>query len=121
MWGYWCRMKPSLPLQEATFFYVLVFGAAAAVVAASVCRRHDGWSVYMVTLTFTPAFGMLAISFRPYMIPGGVTIDEAAAPHSSLASMFWRAGLFVFPLMPVHTVVRYRVLRGNVETTAGHY
>jgi cytochrome bd ubiquinol oxidase subunit II len=42
----------------------------------------------MVALTFASAFGTLAISFCPYMIPGAVTIDEAAAPHSSLAFMF---------------------------------
>jgi len=33
--------------------------------------------------------GTLAISFWPYMILGAVTISEAAAPHSSLAFMFW--------------------------------
>jgi hypothetical protein len=28
-----------------------------------------------------------------------ITIDQATAPHSSLAFMFWGEGLFVFPLM----------------------
>jgi hypothetical protein len=31
------------------------------------------------------------------MIPFSITIEEAAAPHSSLAFMFWGEGLFVFP------------------------
>jgi hypothetical protein len=35
------------------------------------------------------AFGTLALSFWPYMIPSVITIDAAAAPHSSLAFMFW--------------------------------
>jgi cytochrome bd ubiquinol oxidase subunit II len=108
-------------LQEATFFYVLVFGAAAAVVSASVRRRRDGWPFYMLVPTFTSAFGTLAISFRPCMIPSAITVDQAAAPHSNHASMFWNEGLCVFPLMPVHTVIRRCIFRGKVKTAAGHY
>ena len=67
------------------------------------------------------AFGTLAISFWPYMIPLSITIEEAAAPHSSLAFMFWGAGLFVFPLMLVYTVISYSVFRGKVRPTADHY
>jgi cytochrome d ubiquinol oxidase subunit II len=105
--------------------YLFVFpaiGAAAAVVlAASVRRRRDGWPFYMVALIFISAFGTLAISFWPYMIPFVITIDEAAAPHSSLAFMFWGEGLFVFPLMLIYTAVSYRVFRGKVRPTTGHY
>lgn len=54
------------------------------------------------------------------MIPGAITVDEAAAPHSYLAFMFWGEGLFVFPLMLIYTVVSYRVFRGKVGTTTGH-
>jgi cytochrome d ubiquinol oxidase subunit II len=71
-------------------------------------------------LTFVSAFGTLAIWFWPYMIPGAITVDEAAAPHPSLAFMFWGEGLFVFPLMLIYTVVSYRVSKGKVGTTAGH-
>ncbi len=55
------------------------------------------------------------------MIPFVITIDEAAAPHSSLAFMFWGEGLFVFPLMLLYTIVSYAVFRGKVRTTDGHY
>jgi cytochrome d ubiquinol oxidase subunit II len=75
----------------------------------------------MVMLIFMSAFGTLAISFWPYMIPFVVTIDQAAAPHSSLAFMFWGEGLFVFPLMLIYTAVSYRVFRGKARTTTGHY
>ena len=69
----------------------------------------------MVALIFAAAFGTLAISFWPYMIPFSITIDEAAAPHSSLAFMFWGEGLFVFPLMLVYTAISYSVFRGKVR------
>jgi cytochrome d ubiquinol oxidase subunit II len=55
------------------------------------------------------------------MIPFVITIDEAAAPHSSLAFMFWGAGVVVFPLMLIYTVVSYTVFRGRAATTAGPY
>jgi len=75
----------------------------------------------MVALTFAAAFGTLAISFWPYMIPFSITIDAAAAPHSSLAFMFWGEGLFVFPLMLVYAAVNYSVFRGKVAHTPQHY
>jgi cytochrome d ubiquinol oxidase subunit II len=75
----------------------------------------------MVALIFAAAFGTLAISFWPYMIPFSITIEEAAAPYSSLAFMFWGAGIIVFPLMLIYTVISYTVFRGKVKPTAGHY
>ena len=105
--------------------YLLVFpaiGAVAAIVlAASILRHDDRWPFYMVALIFVTAFGTLALSFWPYMIPFLITIDEAAAPHSSLAFMFWGEGLFVFPLMLLYTVVSYSVFRGKVGTATEHY
>jgi cytochrome bd ubiquinol oxidase subunit II len=103
------------------FVFPAISAAAAAVLVASVRRRRDEWPFYMVVLIFMSAFGILAISFWPYMIPFVLTINEAAAPHSSLAFMFWGEGIFVFPLMLIYTVISYRVFRGKVGTTASHY
>jgi cytochrome d ubiquinol oxidase subunit II len=102
--------------------YLLVFpliGAAATLVlAVSVRQRRDGPPFYMVAIIFASAFGTLAISFWPYMIPFSIRIEDAAAPHSSLAFMFWGAGLFVFPLMLVYTAISLRVFRGKADHTA---
>jgi cytochrome bd ubiquinol oxidase subunit II len=103
------------------FIFPAISAIAALVAAASVRHRRDGVPFYMVTLIFMAAFGTLAISFWPYMIPFSITIEEAAAPHSSLAFMFWGEGLFVFPLMLLYTVISYTVFRGKVRPTAGHY
>jgi cytochrome d ubiquinol oxidase subunit II len=105
--------------------YLLIFPAigviAAIVLAHSVRHRRDGKPFYMVALIFVAAFGTLAISFWPYMIPFSITIDDAAAPHASLAFMFWGEGLFVFPLMLIYAAVNYSVFRGKVRPTADHY
>jgi cytochrome bd ubiquinol oxidase subunit II len=105
--------------------YLFVFpaiGAVAAIVLATSILRHDDKKpFYMVSIIFVAAFATLALSFWPYMIPFSITIDDAAAPHSSLAFLFWGAGLFVFPLMLIYTAVGYRVFRGKVAQTHEHY
>jgi cytochrome bd ubiquinol oxidase subunit II len=105
--------------------YLLIFpviGVITAFTAAeSVRNRRDGVPFYMAGLIFAAAFGTLAISLWPYMIPFSITIEEAAAPHSSFAFMFWDAGLFVFPLMLLYTVISYSAFRGKVQPTTDHY
>jgi cytochrome bd ubiquinol oxidase subunit II len=105
--------------------YLLVFpiiGAMAIVgLASSVAKRHDNAAFRLVTLIFAAAFGTLAVSFWPYMIPFSITIDDAASPHSSLAFMFWGEGLFVFPLMLIYAVVNYSVFHGKIRPDSDHY
>jgi cytochrome bd ubiquinol oxidase subunit II len=109
-------------LERPYLFAFPAIGALAAVLlAASVRFRRDEPPFYMAALIFAAAFGTLAISFWPYMIPFSITIEEAAAPYSSLAFMFWGEGLFVFPLMLIYTVISYTVFRGKVRPTADHY
>jgi cytochrome d ubiquinol oxidase subunit II len=108
-------------IERPYLFVFPVIGAVASLVLVASVRRHqDGWPFIMVALIFLSAFGTLAISFWPYMIPFAITIDDAAAPHSSLAFMFWGEGIFVFPLMLVYTVVSYSVFRGKVRVTHHH-
>src|SRR6202048_2731380 len=105
--------------------YLFVFPAigavAASVLGLSILRHNDHWPFYMVALIFVSAFGTLALSFWPYMIPFVITIDEAASPQSSLAFMFWGCGIVVYPLMLIYTVISYTVFRGKVRTTAGYH
>jgi len=109
-------------LERPYLFVFPVIGAFATIaLAASVRHRQDGPPFVMVALIFIAAFGTLAISFWPYMIPFAITVAEAAAPHSSLAFMFWGEGLFVFPLMLLYTAISLSVFRGKVRATPDHY
>ena len=109
-------------LERPYLFVFPVIGVAAAIaLAISVRSRRDGPPFHMVTLIFAAAFGTLAISFWPYMIPFSITIDQAAAPHASLAFMFWGAGLFVFPLMLIYTAMSLTVFNGKVTSSGQHY
>ena len=109
-------------LERPYLFVFPVVGALATIMlAASVRHRQDGVPFVTVTLIFVAAFGTLAISFWPYMIPFAITIADAAAPHSSLAFMFWGEGLFVFPLMLLYTAISLSVFRGKVSARTGLY
>jgi cytochrome d ubiquinol oxidase subunit II len=105
--------------------YLFVFPAvgalAATVLALSILNHNDYWPFHMVALIFASAFGTLALSFWPYMIPFVITVDAAAAPRSSLLFMFWGCGVVVFPLMLLYTAISYRVFRGKVRAMSGHY
>jgi cytochrome bd ubiquinol oxidase subunit II len=105
--------------------YLFVFpgigGIAGLVLATSLLHHNDRWPFIMVAIIFTMAFGTLALSFWPYMIPFWITIDQAAAPHTTLAFMFWGEGLFVFPLMLLYVFIGYRVFGGKVGSGQGHY
>jgi len=109
-------------LERPSLFVFPLIGMIAALIAArSVRLRRDGVPFVMVVVIFAAAFGTLAISFWPFMIPFSVTIADAAAPHSSLAFMFWFAGIVVFPLMLIYTAVSLFVFRGKVTRSLDHY
>jgi cytochrome d ubiquinol oxidase subunit II len=109
-------------LERPYLFVFPAIGVAAAIVlATSVRHRRDGAPFPMVATIFAAAFGTLAISFWPYMIPFSITIDQAASAHASLAFMFWGEGLFVFPLMLLYTAVSFRVFRGKAAAPSAHY
>jgi cytochrome d ubiquinol oxidase subunit II len=109
-------------LERPYLFAFPIIGMIASVtLAMSVRARREREPFYLVATLFTVAFGSLAVSFWPYMIPFSVTIKEAAAPHSSLAFMFWGEGLFILPLMLVYTAISYRVFHGKVSTSPALY
>ncbi len=98
--------------------YLAVFptiGALAAVrLVMGIRARRDFEPFLMTVIIFLSAFGTLAISFWPYMVPFAITIDEAAAPPASLNFMFWGAGVGVLPLTVLYTTIVYGVFRGKV-------
>jgi cytochrome d ubiquinol oxidase subunit II len=102
------------------FIFPAIGAVAAIVLALSILNHNDHWPFYMVTVIFVSAFGTLALSFWPYIIPFVITIDDAAAPKSSLMFMLW-GGAVVFPLMLLYTAIGYSVFKGKVGTAAGTY
>jgi cytochrome d ubiquinol oxidase subunit II len=84
-------------------------------IAFGIARREDTLPFLGGVLLFVAAYGTLAASFLPYMVPFTITISEAAAPPSSLSFMFWFAGIIVLPLTLIYTLVSYAVFRGKIR------
>ena len=74
----------------------------------------------MTVVIFLCAFGTMAVSFWPYMVPYSLTIEQAASPPSSLRFLFYGAGLFVIPVILIYTITVYWVFRGKIRE-AEHY
>ena len=53
--------------------------------------------------------------------PNMLLIEAVAAPHASVAFMFWGADIFVFPLILLCTATNYRVFRGRLRPDADHH
>jgi cytochrome bd ubiquinol oxidase subunit II len=86
---------------------------AAAVLLLGKRDYRDHRPFIMMVFIFVAALGTFLVSFWPYMIPFALTIDEAAAPPSSLRFMFWGVGLFVFPLIAIYSAAVYKAFYGK--------
>jgi cytochrome d ubiquinol oxidase subunit II len=101
--------------------FPLIGSFAVLVLLAGVRSRRDGVPFAMAALIFLSAFGTMAASFWPYMIPFSVTIADAAAPAASLKFLFYGAGLVVLPIILAYTLAVYWVFRGKVQEEAGYH
>jgi cytochrome d ubiquinol oxidase subunit II len=97
---------------------LIVFPLAGLIAGGGIAwgwrKRRDHLLFPCGAVIFAAAFGTLAASFLPYMVPFTITVDQAAAPHSSLAFMFWGAGVIVLPLTLIYTTAVYVIFRGRV-------
>jgi cytochrome d ubiquinol oxidase subunit II len=69
---------------------------------------------------FVLSFVGLGISFYPYMIPGVLTIKEAAAPESSMKFLLVGAVILV-PMILAYTAYAYWVFRGKINPEEGYH
>jgi cytochrome d ubiquinol oxidase subunit II len=91
---------------------------AVIAIISGIRRRRDAWPFAGTAVIFLAAFATLAASFLPYIVPFSLTINEAAAPTSSLAFIFWGAGIVVLPLILLYTIMVYIVFKGKVSPSA---
>lgn len=69
---------------------------------------------------FILSFVGLGISFYPYMIPGVLTIKDAAAPVSSLEFLLVGTVVLV-PMILAYTAYAYWVFRGKIDPKEGYH
>jgi cytochrome d ubiquinol oxidase subunit II len=96
-----------------------LFGGTALIGWLGIRRGRD-WVPFAATLgLFALTLAGLAISIWPDVIPGRVTIWQAASPHSSQAFMLVGAAVLV-PLILAYTAWSYWVFRGKVGEHGYH-
>ena len=69
---------------------------------------------------FVLSFAGIGISFYPYIVPGALTIKEAAAPDASLGFLLVGA-LVLVPIILIYTGYAYWVFRGKVKPEEGYH
>ena len=73
------------------------------------------WLPFLITVVvYVFCFCGLAFSFYPYVVPGEITIWEAASAPESLRFILYGA-LVVIPCILLYTIFSYRVFWGKVE------
>jgi len=107
--------------QPILFVFPLIGALACWVMVGAIWRRREFAPFLCGVTIFAAAFGTLAVSFYPYMIPFSITIAEAAAPRSSQTFLFWGAGLVVLPVTLAYTLVVYFLFRGKVAEDDSSY
>jgi cytochrome d ubiquinol oxidase subunit II len=96
-----------------------LFGGAALAAWQGIRRGRD-WLPFAAALgMFALTLAGLAISIWPDVIPGRVTIWQAAAPHSSQAFMLVGA-LVLVPVILAYTAWSYWVFRGKAGEHGYH-
>ncbi len=93
---------------------------ALAMVIRGVRTGSDLMPFAGTSLIFMAAFGVMAVTFWPHMVPAidptqSITVANAAAPIKSLEFIFWGAGIVVLPVVLIYTVVVYWLFRGKVS------
>jgi cytochrome d ubiquinol oxidase subunit II len=98
---------------------LLVAGCAFALWRGLVTDKH--LQPFLAALgIFVLSFVGLGISFYPYIVPGALTIAEAAAPQSSLLFLLVGAAVLI-PLILIYTGYAYWVFRGKVDPHEGYH
>ncbi len=114
---------------ERWFAWPTAFFSAFVPLLLAVCAFGLWWGLtrdrhllpFLAALgLFVLSFAGIGISFYPYIVPGSLTIVEAAAPEASLGFLLVGA-LFLIPIILAYTGYAYWVFRGKVDPNEGYH
>ena len=97
----------------------LLVAAVSAGFFVSLGRRREHLPFLLSLGLFALCMAGLGISVFPDIVPGAVTIHEAAAPESSLVFMLVGAGILI-PVILAYTAWSYWIFRGKVGEEGYH-
>ncbi|HEY0853645.1 MAG TPA: cytochrome d ubiquinol oxidase subunit II [Devosia sp.] len=114
---------------ERWFGFPTAFFSAFVPLLLAVCAFGLWWGLthdrhlmpFLASLgIFVLSFVGIGISFYPYIVPGALTIKEAAAPDASLGFLLVGAAVLV-PIILAYTGYAYWVFRGKVDPEEGYH
>jgi len=94
--------------------------ALAAILFWGLKKKKDKVPFPAAIGLFALCFAGLGIGISPYIVPRAITIQEAAAPDSSLLFMLVGA-LILLPLIFAYTAYSYWIFRGKVDPDEGYH
>lgn len=97
----------------------LVLAGAAYALMRSLRSRRQAWPFLLTLFIFLLCFVGLGVSVYPDIVPGSVTIWEAATDKSSQEFMLVGT-VVVIPLILAYTAWSYWVFRGKVDDSGYH-
>ncbi|MGD9888458.1 MAG: cytochrome d ubiquinol oxidase subunit II [Halothiobacillaceae bacterium] len=97
-----------LPL-AALFCFFMLFKALN--------NKHEHAPFIWSLLIFIFSFIGLAATWFPYIVPGAITIDQAAAPENTLIFMLIGIGTLI-PVMIAYNIYQYSVFNGKINPDA---
>lgn len=107
----------------AVFFSALVplLLAIAAFLLFDGLRKAKSLQPFLAALAlFVLSYLGLGISFYPFIVPGALTIEEAAAPDSALSFLLVGVAILI-PIILIYTGFAYWVFRGKVDLDEGYH
>jgi len=104
-----------IPLMTLAFFAIAWRSLSRLPVRLSTQNEYGIWVPFFCTLAiFCLSFYGLAYSFFPYVVPGEMTVWEAAASKEALTIILVGA-VVVLPVIITYTILSYRVFHGKAE------
>jgi cytochrome d ubiquinol oxidase subunit II len=97
-----------LPLAAMFCFYMLF---------KALKNKHEHAPFIWSLLIFLFSFIGLAATWFPYIVPGAITIDQAAAPKNTLIFMLLGIGMLI-PVMIAYNIYQYSVFSGKIDPNA---
>ncbi|MGN6768701.1 MAG: cytochrome d ubiquinol oxidase subunit II [Rhizobiaceae bacterium] len=83
-------------------------------------RQKDYQPFFLTLILFFLCFVGLGVSMWPHVVPGAVTIWQAAAPVSSQKFMLFGVAILI-PMVLAYTAYAYWVFRGKVDPEVGYH
>jgi cytochrome d ubiquinol oxidase subunit II len=83
----------------------------------AIIRREERAPFIWSLLIFLFSFIGLAATWFPYIVPGAITIDQAAAPSNTLVFMLLGIGMLI-PVMIAYNIHQYSVFSGKIDPDA---